>query len=151
MGLLDRLKKKTTTPKATSKRGEGEHAHDHDHADEHAEETAPSAATTAAMTARPTSPSSRAHRVLRQPLVSEKAAIAEHRGSYTFVVAAEANKTTVKQAVKDLYGIMPTRVRIVNVSGKPVRFGRSIGRRSDWKKAIVTLPKGKSIQVHEGV
>jgi large subunit ribosomal protein L23 len=46
---------------------------------------------------------------------------------------------------------MPSDVRIMNVEGKRVRTGRNLGKRRDWKKAIVTLPKGKTIHIHEGV
>jgi len=54
-------------------------------------------------------------------------------------------------AVEELYGTKPERVNVINVQGKVMRFGRSMGRRSDFKKAIVTLPSGKTINLHEGV
>lgn len=92
-----------------------------------------------------------AARVLLRPVVSEKAVFLETGGTYTFAVKPGANKTLVKQAVKEAYGVMPVSVRVINVEGKDVRFGRSSGKRSDWKKAIVTLPKGKMISIHEGV
>lgn len=94
---------------------------------------------------------SNAHRVLLHPLVSEKAAHAEANNVYTFVVSRSATKDAVKQAVRDVYGIMPIKVRVINTEGKIARHGRSIGRRSDWRKALVTLPKGQTIGVHEGV
>jgi len=97
------------------------------------------------------SANSAAHRLLVRPLVSEKAAIAESRGAYTFIVSAKANKTEIKKAIKDVYGANAEKVRIVNVSGKMRRFGRSSGRTSDFKKAIVYLKKGETIGVHEGV
>jgi large subunit ribosomal protein L23 len=96
-------------------------------------------------------PSSRAHAVLLRPYLSEKAAIAESLGTYTFVVANDVTKHAVAQAVKDAYGIRPVSVRVVRVQGKVVRSGRGYARRSDWKKALVTLPKGQSIRIHEGV
>jgi large subunit ribosomal protein L23 len=92
-----------------------------------------------------------AYRILAHPLVSEKAVHAEARGTYTFVVKPAINKSMVKQAVKQVYGVWPKSVRVVNVEGKRLRFGRSFGKRQDWKKAIVTLPKGKTISIHEGV
>lgn len=94
---------------------------------------------------------SNAHRVLLHPLVSEKAAHAEANNVYTFVVSRSASKDAIKQSVKDVYGIMPVKVRVINTEGKIARHGRSIGRRNDWKKAMVTLPAGKTISVHEGV
>ena len=72
-------------------------------------------------------------------------------GQYLFEIEARANKIQVKQAIRLMYGITPTSVNIQNVGGKIVRFGRSTGVRKDWKKAIVTLPKGKKIEVYEGV
>jgi large subunit ribosomal protein L23 len=90
-------------------------------------------------------------KVLVRPLVSEKAAHGEAGGKYTFVVTKNANKIEVKKAVKDLYGVMPVRVSVINIEGKRKRFGRIKGKRSDWKKATVTLPKGKTIGIHEGV
>lgn len=94
---------------------------------------------------------SNAYRVLVRPLVSEKATIAESNNVYSFVVANQASKYAVRQAIKDVYGVTPTKIRMVNTEGKTVRHGRSQGRRNDWKKALVTLPAGKTISVHEGV
>jgi len=89
--------------------------------------------------------------VIRHSVVSEKAAHSESRGAYTFMVADGVNKLDIKRAVKELYGVIPTSVRIINREGKRIRFGRSLGKRQDSRKAIVTLPKGKTISVHEGV
>lgn len=95
--------------------------------------------------------SSLADKILIRPLVTEKAAIAGSRNQYGFVVAKEANKIDIKKAIEESYGVKPESVNIINVSGKTVRFGRSLGRRSDYKKALVTLPQGKAINIHEGV
>ena len=92
-----------------------------------------------------------AYKVLMYPLVSEKAATGESRGEYVFIVDNKANKIEIKKAVEEIYGIKPKTVRIINVEGKKVRSGRTYGRRKDWKKAIVTLSKGQSISIHEGV
>ena len=94
---------------------------------------------------------SNAHRVLVHPLVSEKAAQAEANNVYTFVVNSKASKDAVRQAIKDVYGVVPDRVRMINVEGKIARHGRSLGRRGDWRKALVTLRKGQTISTHEGV
>lgn len=90
------------------------------------------------------------HAIIR-PIVSEKSLLHEGRGQYTFQVAGNATKIEVKQAVEELYGVRPAKVRMMNMPGKEVRFGRRIGRRSEWKKAVVMLPAGKSIHIHEGV
>lgn len=92
-----------------------------------------------------------AHRVLVRPLVTEKTAHQESAGKYTFIIHKNASKLDVKRAVKELYGVMPVTVTVAHVQGRYVRFGRSMGRRSDYKKAVVTLPKGSSITIHEGV
>ena len=95
--------------------------------------------------------SGNAFKILLQPIVSEKCAIAESRGTYTFCVARDTNKTEVKKAIKQVYGVMPKKIRIINIEGRKARYGQHSGRRSDWKKAIVSLPAGQSIDVHEGV
>lgn len=92
-----------------------------------------------------------ASRVLRQPVVTEKAARAEALGVYTFVVNRQATKGQIRQAVKVVYGVRPRLVRVINVEGKRTMFGRVSGKRSEWKKALVTLPKGQTIRIHEGV
>lgn len=92
-----------------------------------------------------------AHTVLLRPMLSEKTTGQEAQGQYTFVVERGATKDAIKQAVKDVYGVSPSRVNVIHVDGKLKRFGRFTGRRSDFKKAIVTLPKGQKIEIHEGV
>lgn len=92
-----------------------------------------------------------AYKVLIRPLVTEKAAMMESRNKYMFLVAPTADKMEIRRAVEEVYGVTPAAINIVNVQGRSVRFGRTMGRRSDYKKAIITLPKGKSIAIHEGV
>lgn len=89
--------------------------------------------------------------IIVRPLVTEKAAIIAHAGQYSFLVAPHANRVAIRSAIKAMYGVLPESVNIQRVRGKFVRFGRATGQRSDWKKAIVTLPKGKTIDVYEGV
>ena len=89
--------------------------------------------------------------VLVKPVVTEKAAAANHLNQYVFMVASKANKIDVAKAVTIFYGIEPVAVNIINVAGKKVTRGKIKGQRSDWKKAIVTLPQGKTIQIYEGV
>lgn len=94
---------------------------------------------------------SRAYRVLIKPLVTEKAANLGAQNKYVFAVAETANKIEVAEAVAMVYGIKPLSVNIVRVKGKQVRYGRIRGERKDWKKAIVMLPAGKTINIYEGV
>ena len=90
--------------------------------------------------------------IVVRPLVTEKAATHQtlHR-AYTFIVAKGANKIEIAKAVKEIYGVEPRSVRVSNIEGKMLRFGKGSGRRSDYKKAVVTLKKGDSITIHEGV
>lgn len=90
-------------------------------------------------------------RVLLRPIVSEKSAIREQGGTYTFEVEKYANKVMIKQAIRAIYGVMPTNVRVMHVDGKAKNSGRTAGRREHMKKAMVTLPKGKTIEIHTGV
>ncbi|SRR3989339_1428265 len=90
-----------------------------------------------------------AYRVLVHPHVSEKTAILAHSGKYVFIVSPDATKLGVKRAVLATYGTMPERVQIQKSPGKAVRFGKSYGRRKDLKKAIVTMPKGKTLPIYE--
>lgn len=92
-----------------------------------------------------------ADKILVRSLITEKSAVAQGLNKYSFAVKRTATKNQVKQAVLEAYGVTPTRINLINVSGRAVRFGRLSGRRSDYKKAVVTLPPGKSIAVHEGV
>ncbi len=92
-----------------------------------------------------------AHRVLVRPLITEKAANFGVLNKYVFVVAESSSKVEVAKAVKAVYGVTPVNVNIVCVKGKAVTRGRIKGRRSDFKKAIVTLKKGDTIQIYEGV
>ncbi len=89
--------------------------------------------------------------VIVQPLISEKAAILAGANQYVFIVQKNANRVQVRSAIKAMYGVSPLSINILNVRGKKVRFGKREGTRSDWKKAIVTLPAGQTINVYEGV
>lgn len=87
--------------------------------------------------------------VLVRPHISEKAVQGETLGQYVFEVVPSATKHDVAIAVKDLYGVMPTAVRIVTNAGKQLRFGGTTGATKHWKKAIIQLPKGKTIEVYK--
>ena len=84
--------------------------------------------------------------VLVSPHISEKSAIAaEMSGQHTFKVAIDANKLEVKHAVEKLFSVKVQSVRMIRNSGKNKRFGQRLGRRADWKKAIVRLEDGHDI------
>ena len=92
-----------------------------------------------------------AYRFLLRPVISEKATISVSDGKYTFEVSGDANKVAIKKAIEEIYGVKPTRVNIINQGGKHVRFGRKFGQTKNVKKAIVTLKKGDSIKLYEGI
>lgn len=92
-----------------------------------------------------------AMRTIIAPLATEKTARLAEKNVYAFLVAKDANRVAVKQAVRELYKVTPVKVNIINVRGKAKRFGRFEGRRSDVKKALVTLPQGSHIDLFETV
>lgn len=94
---------------------------------------------------------SQAYRVLIKPLITEKATNLGAQNKYVFEASRQANKIEIAKAVKDIYGVEPIDIRIINVRGKSTRYGRTRGKRRDWKKAIIKLKQGDSIQVYEGV
>ncbi len=92
-----------------------------------------------------------AYKVLVKPLITEKAASFGPESKYVFVVSDNSNKIQVADAVNEVYGVKVVSVNIVTVKGKKVRYGKTMGSRKDWKKAIVTLTKGQTINIYEGV
>jgi large subunit ribosomal protein L23 len=92
-----------------------------------------------------------AFRVLVKPLVTEKATELANTNKYVFVITKPSNKIEVAKAIYAVYGVRPLDVNIVSMQGKRVSRGRIQGKRKDWKKAIVTLKKGDSIKIYEGV
>ena len=88
----------------------------------------------------------RLQHILLAPQISEKATyVAEKNEQVIFRVASDATKQEVKAAVEKLFSVTVESVNISNVKGKQKRFGRSVGRRQDWKKAYVCLAAGQEI------
>ena len=91
-------------------------------------------------------------RVLKKPLVSEKnTQLSQSFNQYVFEVHPQANKIEIKQAVQKRFGIEVEGVRTLRQRGKIKVLGRSMGKRPNFKKAIVTLKKGQKIDLFEGV
>ncbi len=90
-------------------------------------------------------------RLLRTPHVSEKAARLAATGTYVFQVPLNAEKISIKKAVEGLYGVSVVGVRIVRIAGKPVKRSRHPAFRRATKKALVTVKKGQTINMYEGV
>jgi len=89
--------------------------------------------------------------IILAPLISEKGtALAESANQFLFKVRPEANKIEVKRAVEALFKVKVVEVRVARYLGKVRRIGRSMGRRSDWKKAYVTLKEGDKIDFFGG-
>jgi len=107
--------------------------------------------TSAAKAGAPTLKFASAYRQLIRPLITEKATHLGGQNKYVFVVAPDANKITIKKALETVYGVKATKINMIKLSGKRVVRGRIKGQRKDWKKAIVTLAKGESLQVYAGV
>lgn len=91
------------------------------------------------------------HRTIVRPLITEKSSAAyQNRGEYTFEVHPDASKPEIRSAIEQLFGVKVTGVWTSNVRGKEKRMGKSVGRRPNWKKAIVTLREGDTIEIFEG-
>jgi large subunit ribosomal protein L23 len=88
--------------------------------------------------------------VLISPVVSEKSYALLAVNKYTFRIHPEANKTQVRQAVEEIFGVRVEDVRTVNVRSKPKRRGVTAGRTREWKKAVVQLHEDDAIELFEG-
>ncbi|TXL01821.1 50S ribosomal protein L23 [Methylococcaceae bacterium HT1] len=84
--------------------------------------------------------------VIKAPVVSEKSTVAaENDNRFVFKVANQATKLQVKKSVELMFNVEVEKVQLLNVKGKTKRFGRFMGKRSDWKKAYVKLKPGHDI------
>jgi large subunit ribosomal protein L23 len=88
--------------------------------------------------------------VLIRPVVSEKSYGQIAQNQYTFQIHKDAHKTQVRQAVEELFDVKVERVNIVKVQAKPKRRGRSVGIKPGWKKAVVQLRAGDTIEIFQG-
>jgi large subunit ribosomal protein L23 len=88
--------------------------------------------------------------VLIRPVVSEKSYEQIVQNKYTFKVHKDAHKTQIRQAVEELFDVKVVRVNVVKVQAKPKRRGLYRGTRPGWKKAIVELKQGDSIEIFQG-
>ena len=87
---------------------------------------------------------------IRRPLITEKTTVIREDGqTLVFEVARDANKIDIKRAVEHLLGSKVDSVRTSLAHGKVKRQGRFVGRRSDWKKALVTLKQGEKLELYE--
>ena len=91
-----------------------------------------------------------ASQVVLAPIVSEKSYEGSTRGTYTFRVHPDAHKTQIRQAVEELFDVKVRRVNVIKVHAKPKRRGMFRGSRPGWKKAVVQLRAGDTIEIFEG-
>ena len=90
--------------------------------------------------------------IIKKPVITERSMDDASRKRYTFKVAVDANKTQVKHAVEEIFGVDVERVNIMNVKGKVKRMGRNVGTTAASKKAIVILTdKSKEIEFFQGL
>ena len=91
-------------------------------------------------------------KVILRPLLTEKnASLKEAENRVVFEVAPDANKIEIKKAVEEAFQVAVQSVNVLNVRGKLKRLGKNKGRRRNWKKAIVTLKEGSTIEFFEGI
>ena len=88
--------------------------------------------------------------ILVRPLITERTTQLMAEGKYVFAVAKAANKIEIAKAVSEIFKVKVAKVNTVNVIGKTKRMGRTQGKRPDYKKAIVKLAPGETIEFFEG-
>lgn len=92
------------------------------------------------------------YRIIKRALLTEKSTtVKDENNQYIFEVDPQANKIEISHAVERLFKVKVINVHVMNMNGKKKRTGRIVGKKRDWKKAIVTLAPGNRIEVHEGV
>lgn len=93
-----------------------------------------------------------ARQIILRPIVTEKSTVLRDTcNQYIFRVLPGATKIQIASAIEELFEVRVTKVRTIRMQGKMKRLGRNIGRRPSWKKAIVTLAEGDSVDFFEGV
>ena len=91
------------------------------------------------------------HDIIRKPVITEKSMAAMAENKYTFIVHINANKSQIKRAVEEVFNVKVSNVATSRTMGKTKRMGVHVGKRSDYKKAIVTLAEGSTIEFFEGM
>ncbi len=89
--------------------------------------------------------------VLLRPIITEKSTVLTAQDKYVFSVDPRANKAQIKEAVEIAFNVRVANVNTMNMKGKPRRFGRRVTKQPDWKKAVVTLVPGDTIELFEGI
>ena len=93
-----------------------------------------------------------AYSIIRRPLITEKGTrLKDSQNQYVFEVAPAANKVEIARAIEKIFKVMVKDVQTLNVQGKIKRRGRTVGKKRDWKKAVVRLAQGATIEFFDGV
>ena len=92
----------------------------------------------------------RLYDIIRSPVITEKSTALSEQNKIMFKVPVEAKKQEIKAAIEQLFGVKVKAVNTIKVHGKNKRFKGAIGKRSDYKKAIITLNEGESVDVMAG-
>jgi large subunit ribosomal protein L23 len=92
------------------------------------------------------------YRIIRKPLITEKGTKQkEQANQYAFEIDRTANKVMVRSAVEEIFKVKVLNVAVMNMKGKRRRVGKNLGKKADWKKAIVRLAPGEKIEFFEGI
>jgi len=92
------------------------------------------------------------HDIIRKPVITEKSMAAMAEKKYTFIVNIKANKSQIKRAVEEVFGVKVENIKTMRIEGKTKRVGVHVGKRPDYKKAIVKLTEdSKAIEFFEGM
>jgi len=92
------------------------------------------------------------YRIIRKPLITEKGTKQkEQANQYAFEIDRTANKVMVRSAVEEIFKVKVLNVAVMNIKGKRRRVGKNLGKKADWKKAIVRLAPGEKIEFFEGI
>ena len=92
------------------------------------------------------------HDIIRKPVITEKTMNDMAQNKYTFIVDINSNKSQIKRAVEEVFGVKVANVQTLRTMGKTKRMGVHVGKRADYKKAIITLAEdSKSIEFFEGL
>ena len=89
-----------------------------------------------------------AYDIIKKPIITERSMMGAQDNKYTFEVARDANKYQIKDAVEELFNVKVTSVNTINVKPKTKRVRYVAGKTRQWKKAIVTLAEGDSIEIY---
>ena len=92
------------------------------------------------------------YQIIKRPLITEKGTKQkEQSNKFAFEVDRHANKILIGEAIESIFKVKVLSVRVMNVKGKERRVGRNVGKKADWKKAIVRLAPGENIEFFEGI